>query len=458
MLTGRTARCRAIERMSPEVRYARNGDVSIAYAVAGAGPPDLIIVPGFVSHLDAYFDEAASPMANFFAKLSSFARVIPFDKRGTGLSDRGIGLAPLEAYGSDVKAVMDAAGLDTAAVLGISEGASIALLFAATYPQRTSALIVFGGYARIAQGPDYPIGFPPESFQASADYVADRWGTGVGLRGWAPSIGDDPDMREQWARFQRMAASPADARAILSSYSSIDVRDALGSITAPTLVIHREHDRMVPSEVGHYVADRIQGAKYFELPGEDHFIFTQDADLIIREIEEFLTGARHVPEPTRRLATLLFTDIVGSTERAVELGDAEWRKLLVRHDTMIRRALDRLGGKEVKTTGDGVLAVFDGPSAAIRCGYEIQGAAPGLGLEVRAGVHAGEIELMGNDVAGIGVHIARRVADLAPAGELWVSSTVPGLAVGSGIEFEQRGVHTLKGVPGEWGIFAAHVP
>lgn len=443
--------------MTPEIRYARNGSVSIAYATAGAGPPDLVVVPGFVSYLDAYFDTTTFPTAEFFAKLISFARLIPFDKRGTGLSDRGIGIAALEEYASDVKAVMDAAGSEAAAILGVSEGASIALLFAATYPERTSGLILFGGHARVARGSDYPIGFPPESFRSSADYVAERWGTGVGLRSWAPSIADDPDMRQRWARFQRMAASPADVRAILSSYASIDVRDALHAITAPTLVMHRQHDVMVPAELGRYMAERIEGATYLELPGEDHFIWTQDADLIVREIEEFLTGEHRAPEPTRRLATILFTDIVGSTQTAAALGDAEWRNLLVRHDAMIRRALDRFGGGKVKATGDGVLAVFDGPSAAIRCGHAIAESAAGLGLDVRAGVHAGEIEIVGADVAGIGVHIAKRVADLAPSREVWVSATVPGLAVGSGIEFRERGSQILKGVPGVWALFAAHV-
>jgi len=437
--------------MGLDIRYARNGDVSIAYAVAGTGP-DLVLIPGFVSHIDS---GALRQADEFFEKLTRFARVIAFDKRGHGLSDRGIGMSSLESYVSDVEAVMDAAGSTSAVLLGVSEGGATASLFAAMHPDRVRALVIFGGFARLAAAPDYPIGLPPESFESAADYVSERWGTGVGLSMWAPSVRDDPEMREQWARFQRMAASPADVRATFRSYATFDVRDALGAISAPTVVIHRTGDVAVPCEVGRYIADHVAGARFVELPGSDHFIFTEDVDSIVGEIEEVVTGTRHAPTATRRLATVLFTDIVSSTETAAQLGDAAWREVLIRHDGMTRRALDRFGGRTVKTTGDGFLALFDGPSAAIKCGEAIRGGASALGLRVRAGIHAGEVELIGDDIGGIGVHIAKRVADLAPPEELWVSSTVPGLAVGSGIRFDERGAHALKGVPGDWLLFAA---
>lgn len=435
-----------------DIRYARNGGVSIAYAVAGEAELDLVVVPGFISHLEMALELPS--FALFFERLMSFARVIAFDKRGTGLSDRGVGVAPLEEYVSDVEAVMDAAGSEKSGLLGVSEGGSIAALFAATRPERTAALVIYGGWGRVAWAADYTLGVPPEALDASADYLVERWGTGVGLRAWAPSVGDDPVTRQWWAQLQRLAASPGDVRSILSLYREIDVRHALPSISAPTLVIHRKDDRMVPVEGGRYLSEHIPGAKHVELPGSDHFIWTEDAESVLGEIEEFLTGVRHAPQPTRRLATVLFTDIVGSTETASTLGDTEWRKLLERHDEMVRRALARFGGREIKSTGDGFLAVFEGPTAAIRCADAIRGGASGLGCEIRAGVHTGEIEIIGEDIGGIAVNIARRVADRAGPGEIWVSGTVPGVAVGSGIRFEDRGETELKGVPNPWPLFS----
>jgi pimeloyl-ACP methyl ester carboxylesterase len=438
-------------RVKPEIHYAKTGDISIAYSVGGKGAMDLLLVPGFESHVE--FGAEYPPVARFMDRLANFSRLMVFDKRGSGLSDRGVE-PTIEGYVADAIAVMDACGSERAAVLGVSEGGSTALLFAATYPERTSALIVYGGWARSARADDYPIGFPGDQLLGSANYVADRWGTGVGLRGWAPSIGDDEAAREWWAQFQRMAASPRDVRRGMSAYASMDVRPALRAISAPTLVIHRKGDLMVPVALGRYVADNIEGAQYLELEGSDHFIFTENADMIIDAIEEFLTGSRSSPEPTRKLATVLFTDIVGSTERASTQGDQAWRALLERHDSMIRRTLARFSGREIKTTGDGFLAVFEGPTAAIRCADAIRGGAIGLGLEVRVGIHTGEIELMGEDIGGIAVHIARRVADLSDPGEIWVSSTVPGVVVGSGIQFDERGSRILKGVPGSWSVFA----
>lgn len=437
--------------MNPEIRYAQAGDLSIAYSVMGGGPLDLLMVPGFESHVELGWQYP--PVASFLGRLASFSRLIMFDKRGSGLSDRGVE-PTIEGYVADAKAVMDACGSERAAILGVSEGGSTALLFAATYPERTSALIVYGGYARVARAEDYPIGFPADQLLESANYVADRWGTGVGLRGWAPSIGDDETAREWWAQFQRLAASPRDVRRGMSAYASMDVRPALPAISAPTLVIHRKGDLMVPVALGRFVADNIEGAEYLELDGSDHFIFTENAGMIIGAIEEFLTGAQSSPEPTRRLATILFTDIVGSTERSAALGDHAWRSLLERHDAMIRRALARYLGREVKTMGDGFLAVFDAPTAAIRCADAIRGGAQGLGLAVRVGIHTGEIELIADDIGGIAVAIARRVADLPGQGEILVSATVPGVVVGSGIQFREQGSHSLKGVPGKWSVFA----
>lgn len=393
-------------------------------------------------------------MARFLDRLSSFARVISFDRRGTGLSDRGVGPATLEDHVRDVGTVMDAAGSEQAAVAGQSEGGTVALLSAATYPERTEALILWGAFARFAEAPDYPIGFPEHYFEEASDYVGERWGTGVGLSAWAPSVADDPSVREWWARFQRLAASPGDVRAVYGSYPEMDVRGVLPAISVPTLVLHRRDDRMVPVEMGRYVAERIEGARFVELPGADHFLQTENPGAALEEMEEFLTGTRHGGEPTRRLATVVVTDIVGSTEEAAERGDREWVDLLERHNAMTRRALRRFDGREVQTTGDGFLAVFDGPTSAVRCAEAIRDGAAGLGCEIRAGVHTGEIELREDDIGGIAVHIASRVADLAEAGEIWVSATVPGVVVGSGIEFSDRGSHELKGVPGEWELYA----
>jgi pimeloyl-ACP methyl ester carboxylesterase/class 3 adenylate cyclase len=435
-----------------EISYTKNGEVHLAYTTWGAGPIDLVWVPGFISHIEVAFENPH--MVKLRERLGSFARVITFDKRGTGLSDRGIGVAPLEDYANDVVAVMDAAGVEKAAILGVSEGGSIGALFAATYPQRTSALIIYGGWARVAKSEDFPIGVPTEVLEAGVEFLAQKWGTGVGLRAWAPSVADDFDERQWWARFQRLAASPSDVRSIVTMTQRIDVRHVLPVISAPTLVLHRKDDRMVAAAGGRYLADHIPGAKYVELEGIDHFLWIGNQDEVVGEIEEFLTGGRHAPEPTRKLSTVLFTDIVGSTETAAAMGDTAWRDLLERHDSMIRRTLERFSGQEIKSTGDGFLAIFEGPTAAIRGADAIRGGASGLGCSVRAGIHTGEIELMGKDIGGLAVHIARRVGDLAGPGEIWVSPTVPGLAVGSGIEFEDRGSHSLKGVPGDWPLYS----
>jgi pimeloyl-ACP methyl ester carboxylesterase len=436
---------------APETRYAKSGDLSIAYAAYGDGP-DLVVAPGFISHLEVTREEPA--LAHFYDRLATFRRVITFDKRGTGLSDPVPDAPSLEENVEDLRAVMDAAGSERADVVGVSEGGAMAALFAAVDPERTRSLVLYGTFARVLWAPDYPWGVSAELHAQLLELAEARWGDGVGLSAWAPSCADDVRMRAWWARFQRTAASPGMAHKVLALYPQIDIRAALGTIGVPTLVLHRRDDRMVNVAMGRYLAEHIPGAKLVELDGADHLFWVGDADAILDEIEEFLTGVRRGPEPDRVLATVLFTDLVGSTEHAVELGDTRWRYLLESHQAQVRRQLERFRGREIKTTGDGFLATFDGPARAIRCAQAVVDQSRGLGLETRAGVHTGECELIDDDVGGIAVHIAARVAALAEAGEVLVSSTVRDLVAGSGLTFADRGVHALKGVPDEWRLFA----
>lgn len=437
-----------------ETRYARSGDVNIAYQIVGDGPLDLVFVSGWVSNLDLMWAEPS--YARFLRRLASFSRLILFDKRGTGLSDRvpDADLPTLEARMDDVRAVLDAAGAERAALLGHSEGGPMCLLFAATYPERTIALALIGTYARRLSAEDYPFGAAPEAYEAFLREIADGWGGPVGLEVRAPSLVDDERFRTWWADYLRMSASPGAALALTRMNGEIDVRAVLEAVGVPTLVVHRTGDRSLPVEGARYLAERIRGARLVELPGEDHLPFVGDADEILEEIEEFLTGIRPLREPDRVLATVLFTDIVGSTTRAAELGDRRWRDLLEAHHSLVRRQLERWRGREVDTAGDGFLATFDGPARAIRCAVAIRGAMAPLDLEIRAGLHCGEVELVGDDVAGIAVHTGARVAALARANEVLVSSTVRDLVAGSDIGFEERGEHELKGVPGTWRLYA----
>jgi pimeloyl-ACP methyl ester carboxylesterase len=437
---------------APETRYAKSGDLSIAYAAYGEGP-DLVLAPGWISHLEVGREEPS--LAHFYDRLATFRRVILFDKRGTGLSDPVPHAPTLEENVEDLRAVMDAAGSERADVAGVSEGGAMAALYAAVHPERTRSLVLYGTYSRVLWAPDYPCGLRAELLDRLLEVVDARWGDGVGLSAWAPSCADDVRMRTWWARFQRTAASPGMAHSLLALYPQIDIRAVLGTIGVPTLVLHRRHDRMVNVEMGRYLADHIPGAKLVELDGADHLFWVGDAEAILDEIEEFLTGLRRGPEPDRVLATVLFTDLVGSTEHAVELGDTRWRYLLESHQAQVRRQLERFRGREVKTMGDGFLATFDGPARAVRCAQAVVDQSRGLGLETRAGLHTGECELMNDDVGGIAVHIAARVAALADAGEVLVSSTVKDLVAGSGLTFADRGVHALKGVPDKWRLFAA---
>lgn len=436
---------------TPDIHYAQSGGLNIAFSVTGDGP-DLVVAPGFISHLDIMFEEPS--IFHFYSRLASFRRVVIFDKRGTGLSDPTMHAPTLEESVDDLRAVMDAAGCKRADILGISEGGAMAMLMTASHPDRVNALVLYGTFSRLLEASDYPLGVTEEQLATLVDMSAKGWGEGVGLGAWAPSRRDDTVLRQWWARLQRVAASPGMVRNIFALYPQLDIRDVLPAIQVPTLVLHRRNDRMVGVEMGRYLADHIAGAKFVELDGADHLFFTGDADTLLDEVEEFLTGVRPLPAVERVLATVLFTDIVDSTKRAVELGDQRWKELLGRHDAQVRRQLERFRGREVNTTGDGFLAWFDGPARAIRCAMAIRDVLRSLGLEVRAGVHTGEVELRDDDISGIAVHIAARVAAAAGPGEVLASRIVVDLVAGSGLSFAARGEHTLKGVAGEWQLFA----
>jgi pimeloyl-ACP methyl ester carboxylesterase len=435
----------------PETRYAKAGQVHIAYQVVGEGPRDLVLIPGWVSHVEYAWEEPW--YSRFLERLTSFSRLILLDRRGTGLSDRVGDLPSLERRMDDVRAVMDAAGSERAALFGISESGPMAILFAATYPERTSALVLCGTFARALQAQDYPIGVPAERFGRFIARMKESWGKGVSSELYAPSLAHDERFRQSWARFERFAVSPAGFETLMHMIYETDVRHVLPAVRVPTLVVHRAGDRPVPVAWGRYMAERIAGAKYVEFPGDDHFPWVGDVDALLSEIEEFLTGTRHVVEVDRVLATVLFADIVASTERAAHIGDRRWRDVLEGYLGLVRRQLAQFRGREIDTAGDGVFASFDGPARGIRCACAIAAGVRPLGIEVRAGLHTGECEVIGDKVGGIAVHIGARVAAAAGAGEVLVSNTVKDLVAGSGITFENRGVHVLKGVPGEWPLY-----
>ena len=441
--------------MIPDTRYARNDDVHLAYQVWGEGDRDLVLVPGFISHVEVEWSHPAA--AHFLERLGSFARVISFDRRGTGLSDPvTVTEAPdLDLRMSDIAAVMDAAGSERAVIYGVSEGGPASLLFAATHPQRTEALVLYGAMARSTYSDDHPwLHTVDELNEAGFELLVPAWGQGVVVDAVAPSRADDAEVVAYYGRLERSGISPGMIASVAAMFYDTDVRAVLPTIRVPTLVLHRHGDRLVNVRSGRYLAEHIPGAIYVEVPGTDHTPFFERGDEIIDEIEEFVTGTRRSVEPDRRLATVLFSDIVGSTERAAELGDSRWRELLERHHAVIRAQLDRGQGIEVKTLGDGFLATFDGPARAIHCAAAIREATATLDLPVRIGLHCGEIEIMGDDIGGIAVHIAARVGALAGPGEVLVSRTMKDLVAGSGIAFESRGTHVLKGVPDEWEILA----
>lgn len=422
----------------------------IAYQVVGAGPVDLVYTPGIWSNLDVMWEWPS--WARYLDRLASFSRLILFDMRGVGLSDRGIEPPTLEIQMDDVRAVMDAASSDDAAIFGGARGAAMTMLFAATYPERTRALIMYAPFAKSVRSDDWPYGRTDAEQQRFFDRFTSEMGTADNLDLQGPS--HDAAFKKWWARFERLGASPGAWRELAGILGQVDVRAVLAHIQAPTLVLHRSGDRISDVAQGRAIAARIPDARFVELAGEDHIPILGDPDAIVDEIEEFLTGVRPAPEPDRTLATVLFTDIVGSTKLAAELGDRRWRDLLLQHDGVVRGQLDRFQGKEIDTAGDGFLASFDGPARAIRCALAICQTVRNLGIETRAGLHTGEVEVMGDNIGGIAVHIGARVSALAHPSEVLVSRTVVDLVAGSGIEFEDRGEHELKGVPGRWKLFA----
>jgi class 3 adenylate cyclase/pimeloyl-ACP methyl ester carboxylesterase len=435
-----------------ETRYARSGDTSVAYQVLGRGPVDLVYVPGFLSHLEWNWQHPS--IARFLEQLASFARLIVLDRRGTGLSDPVEGVPTLEERMDDVRAVMDAVESDRAALFGVADGGPLCLLFAATYPERTSGLALYASLAKFTQDREYPWGWTPAGIQIYLSAGEAEWGTGVGAELLAPSLAGDEGYRRWFARLLRLSASPRMAMGLLRMNTEIDVRAILPTVHVPTLVLHRRNDLFVAAGHGAYLAERIPGATFVELPGDDHWPWAGDEGAVVSRLHEHLTGAGWTPDADRVLATVLFTDIVGSTERAATLGDRRWRELLEDHRALVRRELARFGGRELETIGDGFFARFDGPARAIRCAAAAADAVHGLGIEIRAGIHTGECEAHGDHLEGIAVHVGARVSAQAGTGEVLVSRTVRDLVAGSGIEFADRGTHALKGVPGEHRLFA----
>jgi class 3 adenylate cyclase/alpha-beta hydrolase superfamily lysophospholipase len=440
----------------PEVQYARTADgVHIAYQVVGDSPLDLLFMALGATHVELAWELPS--FARVFHRLASFSRLIRFDMRGSGLSDpfNLAELPSLEQQAADTLAVLDAADSKRAALVANGHGGLLGILFAATYPKRVSSLVLHGCHARLAQAPDYPLGVPKEVLDDAVASVGEGRGGRETLMYRAPHAMRDPEFVAQYERYSRSVNSPATGRALAEMFVWADVRPALGTVQVPTLVLYRRGDRYTGKPHAKYLAEQIPDAKLVELPGDDNMIFAGDSDADVEEIEEFLTGARHAPDTDRVLATVLFTDIVGSTVRAAELGDTAWRDLLDRHDQVVRRQIERFRGREVKSVGDGFVATFDGPGRAIHCACAIRDAVRAIGIEVRAGLHTGEIEIRGNDVAGMAVHIGARVASCSGPGEVLVTTTVKDLVVGSGIEFVDQGERELKGVPGTWRLYRA---
>lgn len=437
----------------PDTRYARSDDVNIAYQVTGDGPHDLVYVPGWVSNIEVMWEDPS--LARFLRRLGSFARLISFDKRGTGLSDPvpTDQLPTLEVRMDDVRAVMDAAGSERATIFGHSEGGNLCILFAATYPERTDGLILTGSYAKRIRSDDYPWAPTSEERQADIEQTEATWPDTMTVESLAPSRAGDAAFRDWLRRYARLSVSPRAATALLRMNSEIDVTSVLPAIRVPTLLLYRLQDNDVDIEEGRYIASRIPGARLVELPGADHFFWAGDTEGLLAEIEEFVTGHRHTPQADRVLATVLLTDIVSSTETASALGDRVWTDRLERHNAVVRAELTRWRGREVNTTGDGFVATFDGPARAINCARAVTEAVKPLELEVRCGLHTGEVEVVGDDVAGVAVHIAARIAAEAGPGEVMVSRTVKDLVAGGGFQFQSDGIRSLKGIPDEWELF-----
>ena len=434
--------------MVVETRYVTSGDVFVAYQISGQDGPDLLMTPGFVSHLELSWENPNA--ARFLNDLGSFSRLIRFDKRGTGLSDRGVGIPHLDERIDDIRAVLDASGSKRAYLFGVSEGGPMSILFAATYPERVAGLILFGTYARTV-GASVPF----DDFAGLERDIRSNWGTGKSLPSFSPSAASIPGAMERFAKFERSAASPSDVINLMRMNYQIDVTAILPSIRVPTLVMHRRDDVRIRALAGRELGERISHARYIELPGSDHLAWSGDQDRIVEEIRQFMGVSATAVDVDRVLSTVLFTDIVDSTRRASLVGDRQWRSTLEAHHAAVRSELERHRGREVKTTGDGFLALFDGPARAVRCAQRIVSAVQPLDLEVRAGIHTGEVEMMGDDVGGIAVHIAARVAQHAKASEVLASSTVKDLVAGAGLKFVDQGRADLKGLAEPMRLFAA---
>lgn len=439
----------------PETHYARSGDVNIAFQVTGDGPRDLVYVPGWISNIEVMWEDPG--LARFLRRLASFSRLITFDKRGTGLSDpvEIDQLPTLEVRMDDVRAVMDAVESERATLFGHSEGGNMCMLFAATYPERTDGLVLTGSYAKRIHSDDYPWAPTWDQRLKEIEATEQTWPDTITAASMAPSRAGDEAFATWISRYARLSSSPRAAAAMLRMNSQIDVTSILPAIRVPTLLLYRKDDVDVSVDEGRYIASRIADARLVELPGADHFFWAGDPEPLLAEIEEFVTGHRTAILPDRVLATVLFTDIVSSTEVASSLGDRAWTDLLERHNASVRDELKRWRGKEVNTTGDGFVATFDGPARAISCAQAIAEAIQALGIEVRCGLHTGEVEIVGGDVAGVAVHIAARISAVAEAGEVLVSRTVKDLVAGSGFRFDSRGVHVLKGIPDHWELHLA---
>lgn len=443
----------ADEGAPPETRYTRTGNVSVAYQIMGDGPIDLVMVPGLVSHVE-FFHELPG-YTNFLRRLASFARVISFDKRGQGLSDRMVGSPTLDERMDDLEAVMAATGVTRPALFGYSEGASMSALYSATHPGRVSHLVLYGGFARFTNCADYDHMYPLETMLRAVKY----WGTGASMKTFAPAGANDPELIKLWARGERLTCSPTGYQAMLEINSLIDVRKILPQIQTPTLVLHCEADKAVPIANGRYLATHIPGAQYTEYPGGDHRPWGEEhVERLSGDIEEFVTGRREARADLgfeRMLTTILFTDIVDSTHQLASVGDKKWRDLLDQHDKLAQRLVAQHRGRLIKTTGDGILASFDGPGRCIKCALSLLGAAKPVGLKVRAGLHTGEVEVRGDDIAGIAVNAAARIMGEADSSEILVSRVVTDLVAGSSVSFTPRGTRQLKGLPGSWELFAA---
>lgn len=437
----------------PETRYARRGDDYIAYQTVGNGPPDIVFMSAWFSHVDGRWEEPR--FAAMLSRIATMGRLIVFDKRGSGASDPLAAAEPTwEDWADDISAVLDATDSERATVIGVGDSGPLAMLFAASHPQRVTSLVLINTGARLVQGPDYPWGLSGEQVEHFLRRTRETWGTGGIADVFSPSASSDERYRQWWARYQRMGSSPGRSTTMARLVFAVDVRNVLSTIHVPTLVIHRKDFRFFPVELGRYLGEHIANAKYVELPGADGFVYLGDTDAVLSEVEEFVTGARRSPEADRILATILLTDMVGSTDRAARLGDQRWRAVLDTHDEIVRAQLKQFRGRLHRATGDGVLATFDGPARGIRCAQSLRDTLREAGIDIRSGLHAGEIELRGDEIGGIAVHIAARIGAQAESGEILCSSTVKELVTGSDLAFVDRGRHQLKGVPQEWQIYA----